>query len=84
LHVYALYSPPSKKAGNRHDGGCATLAEGRLTLEGLVGDLDGQRLIRETQTGPANDYEKIGIALAEQLLEQGAAEILVEVYGETS
>jgi len=62
----------------------ATLAGENLTLEGLVGDLDGQRLIRETQTGPADDYEKIGITLAEQLLEQGAAEILAEVYGETS
>jgi len=73
------------------EGGCqvpiagdATLEGENLTLEGLVGDLDGQRLIRETQTGPAGDYEKIGIALAEQLLEQGAAEILAEVYGETS
>jgi len=73
------------------EGGCqvpiaghATLEGANLTLEGLVGDLDGQRLIRETQTGPADDYEKIGIALAEQLLEQGAAEILAEVYGETS
>jgi len=50
-----------------------------LTLEGLVASLDGQRVIRETLKGKASDSEKIGIKLAEILIEDGANEILSEL-----
>lgn len=48
----------------------------RLHLEGMVGSVDGTRLLRGDRTGSANDAEGLGIALAEQLLAAGAGEIL--------
>jgi hydroxymethylbilane synthase len=69
----------------RLDGGCTTplaahaTLDGdgeRLRLDGLVGAPDGSRLVRAALAGPAVDAERLGIALAEQLLAQGAAEIL--------
>jgi hydroxymethylbilane synthase len=54
----------------------ATLAGERLALEGLVGAVDGSRLLRERLEGPAGDGERIGHALAEALLARGAAQIL--------
>lgn len=48
----------------------------QLRLTGLVADLDGSRIIRETLTGPAEDNVTIGEALAERMLEKGAKTIL--------
>ena len=70
----------------RLEGGCqvpvgalATLAEGRLTLHGLVGDVDGKRVVRdviEDTAGSVADAARIGTRLAERLLAAGAAAIL--------
>ena len=65
------------------EGGCqvpiaghATLAGDRLSMSGLVADLEGQTLVRETLEGPAEQAETIGLDLAGKLLERGARTIL--------
>ena len=71
----------------RCEGGCQVpiAAHGvvngnELTLTGFVASVDGSRSVKASITGPAGDGEKLGIALAEQLLKDGAHEILSEVY----
>jgi len=49
-----------------------------LTLEAAVFSADGSRSIRETRSGDAADAAGIGKALAERLLELGAAELIAE------
>ena len=71
-------------------GGCrapiAALGEikrGRLWLRGLVGEIDGSRLLRDVEEGPVDAPESVGSALAERLLQQGARE-LIERAAESS
>ena len=71
----------------RLEGGCQVpiaahgrFVSGNLRIEGLVGTLDGKRLIRNHLEGLPQDAEAIGIRLAEVLLDQGARKILEEVY----
>ncbi|MCD1126009.1 hydroxymethylbilane synthase [Jinshanibacter sp. LJY008] len=71
----------------RLEGGCqvpigsyAELEGDELWLRALVGAPDGSKMIRGERRGPASDAEKMGIALAEELLSQGADEILQCVY----
>jgi hydroxymethylbilane synthase len=51
-----------------------------LVLTGMVASLDGKRLIRDEVRGPQNDPEALGITLAHKLREQGAGEILEEIF----
>ena len=51
-----------------------------LQVEGLVGTIDGKRLIRHHIVGPLEKAKSLGIELAEILFEKGAKEILDEVY----
>jgi len=69
------------------EGGCqvplaayARLAGRTLHMDGLVGSIDGKRLIRHHVEGPVENAESLGIELAEILLGKGAKEILDEVY----
>ena len=55
-----------------------------LQLEGLVGRPDGSRILRARGSAAPEQAEQLGNAVAEDLLEQGAADILAEVYGEQS
>ncbi|MBK5074910.1 hydroxymethylbilane synthase [Budviciaceae bacterium CWB-B4] len=71
----------------RLEGGCqvpigsyAELEGDELWLRALVGAPDGSKMIRGERRGPASDAEKMGVALAEELLSQGADEILQRVY----
>ena len=71
------------------EGGCQvpigvnTVINGdQLTLTGMVASLDGKRLIKDTVTGNATDAEALGIQLAHQLKDQGAQEILNEIFAE--
>ncbi|QUG77578.1 hydroxymethylbilane synthase [Erwinia sp. E602] len=71
----------------RLEGGCqvpigsyAILEGDRLWLRGLVGSPDGSQMICGERRGPRDDAEKMGISLAEELLEKGARDILAEVY----
>lgn len=50
-----------------------------LSLQGLVGSIDGSKIIKATVEGSINDPEKLGQTLAEHLLEQGAKSILQEL-----
>jgi hydroxymethylbilane synthase len=49
-------------------------------MDGLVGTIDGKRLVRHHLEGPIEKAESLGIELAEILLGKGAREILDEVY----
>ncbi|SKB14637.1 hydroxymethylbilane synthase [Planktothrix sp. PCC 11201] len=71
------------------EGGCQvpigvnTAIEGdQLTLVGMVASLDGKRLIKDTVIGNTTDAEDLGIQLAHKLKEQGAQEILNEIFAE--
>jgi hydroxymethylbilane synthase len=74
----------AERAFNRRlEGGCqvplaayAVLEEEQLFLRGLVGAVDGQRILRSELRGPATQGEELGIRLAETLLEQGAEDLL--------
>ena len=72
----------------RLEGGCQVpiacygqMVNGKLHLIGLVGSVDGKRIIKETIEGEAGKAEKLGVTLAEKLLSKGADVILREVYG---
>ncbi len=77
---------------HRLEGGCqvpiaghATIGSGdRLTITGLVAELDGSRLIKQTLEGPCDQAAKLGLQLADALLAEGAASILerLEQHGE--
>jgi len=69
------------------EGGCqvpiaayASIVGSILRIDGLVGTIDGKRFIRDHVEGPVEEAESLGIKLAEILLDQGAKEILEEVY----
>ncbi|MEH2464135.1 hydroxymethylbilane synthase [Nostoc sp.] len=51
-----------------------------LTLTGIVASVDGQKLVKDTVTGIANNAEGLGIELAELLRQQGAQQILSEIF----
>lgn len=70
------------------EGGCqvpiaahARLAGGKLVMDGLVGSITGDRIIKSHTEGSPDDAETLGISLAEAVLSQGAKEVLDEVYG---
>lgn len=70
------------------EGGCqvpiaayARLVEGRIVMDGLVGSIAGERIVKGHIEESAAHTEAIGIALAEDILSKGAREILDEVYG---
>lgn len=57
-------------------GAHAVLSGERLRLEGFVASVNGARLLRDAVEGRRGDADALGSALAERLLEQGAADIL--------
>jgi hydroxymethylbilane synthase len=70
----------------RLEGGCmvpvAALGQvegDTLKLTALISDLTGQRLLKETLTGPVAAAESLGRRLAERLLAQGGREILAQI-----
>jgi hydroxymethylbilane synthase len=72
----------------RLEGGCqvpiaahATIEEDRLTMSALVAGVNGRRLVRDSITGAVNEAHRLGVRLAERLLERGGDEILKEIYG---
>jgi len=71
------------------EGGCqvpigvnTTLQGDTLTLTGIVASLDGQTLVKDTLTGTADQAEQLGIDLANRLKQQGAQEILNEIFAQ--
>lgn len=79
----------AERALNRRlQGGCqvpiaayAELEGEELTLRGLVGSVDGTRMLRTELKSTASQAEALGIQAAEALLAQGAGDILADVYG---
>jgi hydroxymethylbilane synthase len=71
------------------EGGCqvpigvnTSLDGNQLTLTGIVASVDGQKLVKETVSGNASDAENLGIELAQQMRQQGAQEILSEIFAQ--
>jgi hydroxymethylbilane synthase len=54
-------------------------ADGKLTLRGLVADLDGDPVLRVEETGTVDDAAAIGRRAADGLLAQGAGEVLARI-----
>ncbi|MCB1678360.1 MAG: hydroxymethylbilane synthase [Halioglobus sp.] len=80
----------AERAMNRRlRGGCEVpiacyadyIAGGELWLRGLVGRPDGSVLLRAQARAPAAQAEQLGCQVADDLLAQGAGEILADVYG---
>jgi len=61
--------------------GYALLDNDQIWMRGLVGRPDGSEMLRAEVSGSAADAEALGVALAEDLLSQGADKILADVYG---
>ena len=83
----ALCVTAERAMNNRLMGGCqvpiagyALINHNRIFMRGLVGEPDGSRIIRSESSAPASDAEALGIALAEDLLGQGADQILKHLY----
>ena len=72
------------------DGGCqvpigahAALAEdGTVTLDVLVGETDGSRILRKQAQAPGSRAHELGLSLAKDLLDLGADAILARLYGD--
>nr|WP_301286474.1 hydroxymethylbilane synthase [Halomonas sp. 707D4] len=75
----------------RLEGGCQVPIAGHAVLDkanetiwlrGLVGNPEGTEVLRAEGRGSIHEPEALGIRVAEDLLDQGAGEILAEVYGD--
>ncbi|MEE4661779.1 MAG: hydroxymethylbilane synthase [Halieaceae bacterium] len=53
---------------------------GQLWLRGLVGHPDGSTILRAEARASEADFQQLGVQVAEDLLEQGARDILAAVY----
>lgn len=53
-----------------------------LTLTGIVASVDGQKLVKDTVTGATADATNLGKQLADLLRQQGADEILAQIFTE--
>ena len=85
----ALRVTAERALNKRLNGGCqvpiacyAVLEGDQLWLRGLVGQPDGGQLLRAEARAAAVDAEALGVKVADELLEQGAEEILKAIYGE--
>ncbi|MGO2147637.1 hydroxymethylbilane synthase, partial [Halomonas sp.] len=74
----------------RLEGGCQVPIAGfavldkaneTMWLRGLVGNPEGTEVLRAEGRGSMYEPEALGIRIAEELLDQGAGDILAEVYG---
>jgi hydroxymethylbilane synthase len=55
--------------------------DGTLTMDAMVGSVDGTHIIRQQLCGDAGEPEALGDAMVERLLQLGAAAILDEIRG---
>ena len=69
------------------EGGCqvpiagfARIKGDTLSFEGLVAEVDGSRIFKETATGKRNQAEEMGIRVARKLLATGAGDVLKRLY----
>lgn len=87
--VTALRITAERAMNLRLEGGCqvpiagyAEIEKDILLLRGLVGAADGSRIIRAQIAGKPENAEELGTVLADDLLAQGAREILQALYNE--
>jgi len=83
----AICVKAERAMNTRLEGGCqvpigsfALLEGDQLWLRGLVGAPDGSVMVRGERRGPRAEAEAMGVSLAEELLGNGARDILREVY----
>ncbi|MEG1210754.1 MAG: hydroxymethylbilane synthase [Leclercia sp.] len=83
----AIRVQAERAMNTRLEGGCqvpigsyAELIDGELWLRALVGAPDGSQMVRGERRGKPQDAEQLGVSLAEELLNNGAREILADVY----
>ncbi len=89
-HADTAVRVTAERALNKHlNGGCqvpiacyAVLEDEQLWLRGFVGQPDASVLLRAEQRAHRDNAEALGIAVAEDLLAQGAGEILAALYAE--
>ena len=89
-HDTTAYRVTAERAMNRRlEGGCqvpiacyADENNGELWLRGLVGSIDGKKMLTTEYRAPVAEAEALGIKAAEDLLSQGADKILAEVYAQ--
>lgn len=82
----AIRIAAERAVNQRLQGGCqvplaafAELQADRLILRARVGNLDGTRLLQAEMVGDRSQASSLGVSAAEQLLSQGAGEILAEL-----
>lgn len=88
MHAETNACVRAERAFNAYlEGGCqvpiagfATLVQDTVQLEGRVGSVDGQTLLRAVVTGKTDQAEQLGVDLAKELLNQGAGELLKALY----
>ncbi|MCP5409553.1 MAG: hydroxymethylbilane synthase [Chromatiaceae bacterium] len=83
----ALCVVAERAMNNRLMGGCqvpiagyAVINHNRIYMRGLVGEPDGSRIIRSESSAPATQAEALGASLAEDLLGQGADQVLKHLF----
>ena len=87
-HPETSYAVRGERAFLRRlEGGCqvpiaayGTIDGAELSLAGLVSSVDGKEIVKDSISGPADNCEELGVALAEKLLKMGAWDILKDVY----
>ena len=88
LHAETDACVRAERAFNTYlEGGCqvpiagyATLQDGTIAIEGRVGSVDGTTLLKAELQGDVNQAEQLGVALAQNLLAQGAGDLLKALY----
>ncbi|AJZ90759.1 hydroxymethylbilane synthase [Cedecea neteri] len=86
-HETAVRVSAERAMNMRLEGGCqvpigsyAELKDNELWLRALVGAPDGSVMVRGERRGKPEDAVTMGVSLAEELLDNGAREILAAVY----
>lgn len=88
LHAETDACVRAERAFNAYlEGGCqvpiagyATLKEGLIAIEGRVGSTDGTTLLKANLKGEIAEAENLGVVLAQELLAQGAGDLLKALY----
>ena len=91
-HTETRQATAGERALLRHlEGGCqipigtyGRIENGIFLLDAMVGSLDGKRIVKGSVSGTPEESEKLGTALAEELLSKGAKEILEEIRKSSS
>jgi len=85
----AVYS--ERAFSKRLGGGCQTpvAAHGKvensnIILHGMIADVDGSELIKDKISGNKEEYEKLGLELAERMLKNGGSRILEKILGSSN